>query len=165
MKLCSRCSAEKPLDQFYRSSSAAGGRLHPWCKACLKVYNDANRAKRLADPVKAERARELSRQRAVRSSAKVRREVIEAYGSACNCCGETTVEFLTIDHINNDGADHRRELTGHRTGSSTNIYRWLRANGYPKDNFQLLCYNCNCAKGFYGTCPHVLVRTRPTEMS
>jgi hypothetical protein len=29
----------------------------------------------------------------------------------------------------------------------------LAKHGYP-DTFQLLCHNCNLARGFYGTCPH-----------
>ena len=34
------------------------------------------------------------------------------------------------------------------------MYRWLKKHGFPKEGFQLLCYNCNCAKGFFGKCPH-----------
>lgn len=30
---------------------------------------------------------------------------------------------------------------------------WQRKNNYPK-GFQVLCHNCNLAKGFYGKCPH-----------
>src|SRR6266487_243530 len=43
---------------------------------------------------------------------KVREEVLQAYGHACVCCGETRGEFLAIDHVNNDGAVHRREIGG-----------------------------------------------------
>lgn len=38
--------------------------------------------------------------------------------------------------------------------SGWNFYRWLKNNGFPKKDFQLLCFNCNCAKGFFGMCPH-----------
>ena len=31
-------------------------------------------------------------------------------------------------------------------------------NGYPKD-FQILCYSCNMAKAFYGSCPHQNLKT------
>lgn len=65
----------------------------------------------------------------------------------CNCCGEDQYEFLCIDHIENNGAQHRRE-----TKTST-IYQWLITNNYPK-GFQVLCHNCNMAKGFYKQCPH-----------
>lgn len=33
------------------------------------------------------------------------------------------------------------------------LYAWLHANKYP-DGFQVLCHNCNMAKGFYSRCPH-----------
>lgn len=56
-------------------------------------------------------------------------------------------EFLEIDHVNNDGADHRRE-TGYTT-----IYRWLISHDFP-EGFQTLCSNCNRARYRYGECPH-----------
>jgi hypothetical protein len=77
-----------------------------------------------------------------------RKEVLGHYGGKCTCCGETTYEFLAIDHINNDGAKHRREV-----GGSRGLFLWLRRHNYP-DGFQILCHNCNCAKAYYGECPH-----------
>ncbi len=72
--------------------------------------------------------------------------VIDNYGGACVCCGESRYIFLTIDHINyHDGL------------SDWQLYRHLIKNNFPTDNYQLLCYNCNCARGHYGSdgiCPH-----------
>ncbi len=79
-----------------------------------------------------------------------------AYGGyKCNCCGETIKQFLSIDHINNDGAKHRKELTGDsRRGGGNNLYIWLKRNKYPA-GFQVLCMNCNCGKYRNGgVCPH-----------
>jgi hypothetical protein len=81
-------------------------------------------------------------------------EVIFAYGEKCACCSENQVEFLTIDHIDGGGAQHRRKISKAQRASSDTLYRWLKKNGFPKDNFQLLCFNCNCAKGDSGQCPH-----------
>lgn len=67
----------------------------------------------------------------------------------CKCCGESTYEFLTVDHINNDGSKHRREI-GSR---GDDICRWLIKNKFPS-GFQILCMNCNFAKGKYKSCPH-----------
>ncbi len=64
----------------------------------------------------------------------------------CNCCGESQIEFLSIDHINNDGSAHRKEI-------GSNLYNWLINNDFPV-GFQVLCFNCNFAKGIYGFCPH-----------
>lgn len=82
--------------------------------------------------------------------AQTRSDVFERYGGKCACCGEATQEFLTIDHMNNDGGKERRALG--KTGG-VNFYRWLRLSGYP-DGYQVLCFNCNCAKGVFGKCPH-----------
>ena len=77
--------------------------------------------------------------------------ILERYGRDCACCGESEFNFLTLDHINNDGAQHRREIGG-KTGY--NMYRWLINNELP-DGFQTLCYNCNCGKARNGgICPH-----------
>ena len=84
--------------------------------------------------------------------ARLRFKCLMEYGGnppRCACCVEYCIEFLTIDHINNDGAKHRKEWK--RYGS---IYEWLRAKKYPKGRFQILCMNCNWCKGKYGYCPH-----------
>lgn len=80
---------------------------------------------------------------------KLRDTVFERYGGyTCVCCGETQKEFLQIDHVNNDGAAHRREI-----GGSSRLYRWLKRNDFPP-GFQVLCRICNGAKGHDGCCPH-----------
>lgn len=78
-------------------------------------------------------------------------QALDAYGGRkCACCGETTIIFLTLDHINNDGAEQRKK----NKGAGRNLASYLRKRGYPT-GIQVLCYNCNC--GRYrngGTCPH-----------
>jgi hypothetical protein len=72
----------------------------------------------------------------------------------CACCGEKQIEFLSIDHIDNDGSKHRKELAdtlGNPFGAG--IYRWLIKNRFPK-GFRVLCMNCNFALGHFGYCPH-----------
>ena len=76
------------------------------------------------------------------------KKVIEHYGGKCACCGDTTTEFLSIDHINGGGRKHKEEV-----GGSTRLYRWLIANSYP-DGFRVLCMNCNWSLGMKGYCPH-----------
>ena len=103
----------------------------------------------------AHRQRSLVKDR--RKYRKLRAQVLEAYGGKCQCpsCDVTTPEFLQIDHVNDDGGEHRRQLFGsNKRGCSHRFYTWLRKNGFPKEGFQLLCANCNFAKGHYGKCPH-----------
>ena len=68
----------------------------------------------------------------------IKQEVINHYGGKCACCGESHPSVLCIDHINNNGTEHRKSIGG---GSAV-IYRWLKNNNYP-EGFQLLCFNCN----------------------
>jgi hypothetical protein len=71
------------------------------------------------------------------------------YGARCACCGETNRGFLTIDHINNDGARLRKIH-----GSGLSFYRWIIKSNYP-DFFQVLCYNGNFGRQRNGGhCPH-----------
>lgn len=79
---------------------------------------------------------------------RVRFEALNHYGGKCVCCEEAIKEFLCFDHINNDGHKHRKEM------ADRSIAPWLRRNNYPKNIVQVLCHNCNIAKGVYGKCPH-----------
>lgn len=89
----------------------------------------------------------------------------KAYGGckcACKGCKVTKYQFLTLDHIGNA----REELghgkhTGKKNNSTPSRYRgWklhnkLMKEGFPhKKKLRVLCYNCNCAIGAYGYCPH-----------
>ena len=46
----------------------------------------------------------------------VKKEVLTKYGGKCACCGEHTLVFLAIDHINNDGylEPNRRQEGSHK---------------------------------------------------
>lgn len=79
---------------------------------------------------------------------RLRAAAIEHYGMACACCGESTYEFLCIDHTNGGGNEQRRQL-----GCSRNFYSWLKKNGYP-EGFRTLCHNCNQSLGYNASCPH-----------
>jgi len=72
----------------------------------------------------------------------------------CACCGDDHVEFLTIDHIDGGGADHRRSLgKGNIAHGGGSFYPWLARNGYPP-GYRVLCQNCNFSMGVFGYCPH-----------
>jgi hypothetical protein len=80
--------------------------------------------------------------------------VVEGYGSRCSClgCTETRWEFLTIDHIEGGGNEDRRTTLM----AGAKLYGWLIRNNYPRGKYQLLCYNCNCARQTNGgVCPHI----------
>jgi hypothetical protein len=76
-------------------------------------------------------------------------EVLNAYGGpVCVCCGETLIQGLSIDHVNGDGAAHRKTVT-----SGPAFYRWLKQHNYPP-GYQVLCFTCNFAKAASDHCPH-----------
>ena len=72
----------------------------------------------------------------------------------CNCCGENSfIEFLDIDHITGRyEMDSEPELVALGYSSklqSKYLNKWLIDNNFP-EGFQILCKNCNGAKGVYG---------------
>jgi hypothetical protein len=74
--------------------------------------------------------------------------VYEAYGGAfCRCCGEEELAFLSLDHVNSDGADERRRL-------GRGVLNRLIREGFPP-GYQVLCHNCNLGRHINGgVCPH-----------
>lgn len=69
-------------------------------------------------------------------------QVFSHYGKSCSLCGFSNMDALTIDHIDQNGAEHRRELKGSRQGGGMMTYRWLVKNSFP-GGFRTLCQNCN----------------------
>lgn len=131
------------------------------CPRCYKLHRKAYQKKVVSGKcncgnkrdswqIACKQCREKDNARKVIQRQKLKDEVIGHYGGKCACCGETEMAFLTIDHINNDGASHRRSL-----GVLAINYRWYKKSGYP-DGFQVLCMNCNWAKRGGKTCPHKL---------
>lgn len=78
------------------------------------------------------------------------------YGTICQCCGESHIEFLTLDHIEQNGAEYRKNMASSHTCTGYYFYLWLRRNNYPQNlGLQVLCANCNTAKGACNKCPHI----------
>ncbi len=80
-------------------------------------------------------------------------DVLNHYGGKCVCCLTTTMEFLSMDHINGDGYRDRR------LGDGDHIWNRIKRDNYP-DTFQILCFNCHMARAHYGYCPHEMLNNR-----
>ena len=81
-------------------------------------------------------------------SKRIRELILQRYGSRCTCCGETEVKFLTIDHVERDGAEHRRKV-------AKNLYYKSIALDVDVKRYRILCFNCNCGREKNGgICPH-----------
>jgi hypothetical protein len=144
--LCDGCGNLKPAEDFSHEKKSANGRRQT-CRLCVSrknlAWRRAGKPKIDKPRLYAQEIKERCKQRRIA----LRTQTLEAYGGRCACCGEATPEFLTVDHINGGGAEHRRQI-------KQPLDRWLKKNGFPKENFQLLCFNCNCAKYYFGGCPH-----------
>lgn len=62
----------------------------------------------------------------------------------CAQCGERRLNYLELDHINDDGKDHRAQLGVINSGSD--LYRKLWKLGYPDAGLQVLCSTCHRKK-------------------
>ena len=152
-KKCLKCKRYKKLSWFYRHGRTKDGH-HCYCKECYTKYYDSTMSKRKIYKEYRLKNKEKIKLRNQKRHSDRRLKCLNEYSKGtlkCACCSESNIEFLTIDHINNDGAKHKKEI-----GSGL-LYHWLIKNNFP-NNFQVLCYNCNCAKAKNirnpGVCPH-----------
>lgn len=127
--LCYRCGKHAPENGFkICSQCSADWRKHYHANECKKRYRHVRKAYGLA----------------------LKCETFNAYGGCrCTCCGETHMEFLTLDHIDGNGRQHREEVKAR----GNHFYAWAKANKFPP-GFRVLCMNCNFALGHCGYCPH-----------
>lgn len=155
LMFCSPECKAKGIAHLVSAALGGEGAIKPEDYPKGKQKRDADYYKRNVDHVRSgalsyyQRNRErILKQRRAKDRA-LKKEIIDAYGGICECCGESMIEFLTIDHINNDGAKHRAKV-----GSGRRMYQDIKDQGFPEDIFQVLCFNCNITRGFYGYCPH-----------
>lgn len=130
---CKFCKQEKPWAEF--------GKVNQ-CRACAAA---ATRAYRRAHPEYVERHRNYTRE--------LRRKALEVYSNSnqpfCACCKESEIKFLEFDHINGDGAKHRKKIGA----VSYNFLIRLKNLGWPQ-GLRVLCCNCHKAISHFGACPH-----------
>jgi hypothetical protein len=105
---------------------------HRQCKICKGKFNTKNKPL----VVKNNRDRKI--------------RVLTHYGPRhrLRCCWKgclvKDIDMLSLDHINNDGAKHREELTNGQNkrhgGGGRSAYRDVEKRGFPL-GFQTLCFN------------------------
>jgi len=150
-KLCVQCGLTKPASEFYiHTYKNRNPCLYKLCKLC---HNADNPNYKPQVPRSEDEKKEASKEKKRKYYQRLKKQVFDAYANICACCGETTPEFLTLDHVNNDGAEHKRQLQGNSRAGGTSVFLDVIRQHFP-DTFQLLCYNCNCSKQFAGGCPH-----------
>lgn len=90
-------------------------------------------------------------------AARLRAEMLAAYGSSCTCCGESNPWFLTLEHSR---VAPVRKKNGRRA-SPLRQYKRAKELGWPP-SFTVFCMNCNWAARHSGICPHKAVGTENT---
>jgi hypothetical protein len=149
--LCLKCKEMLPEARFNKNRARKNG-LSAWCKACWAKKRDNEEAREYRKKKASEwyeKNSERAKNYTIVRNRELRLQALKAYSGeipSCACCGELEIPFLALDHMDGKGAEHRRQI-------GTSIYYWTKINGYPP-GFQVLCHNCNLAKGFYGICPH-----------
>jgi hypothetical protein len=127
---------------YYSTPESKAKRSTPEYKAYLKKYQKKNDDQRL--------------------------KILQAYSKrlsnsdvpCCNCCGlNEYLDFLALDHIiGKKQMDSIPELVAIGYSSklvTKELFSWIIDNNFP-DGFQILCHNCNFAKGYprnNGKCP------------
>jgi len=127
---------------------------------------DAGLCERCAEPVeRGTKCAGCAEKERVKQAAYRQRALDDLYdhygGPTCVCCGETEPLFLTFDHVNSDGAEHRRLINsrrpasiGQRGVSVMSLRADLKRRGWPPV-LQVLCMNCNMGRERNGgVCPH-----------
>lgn len=122
--------------------------IHYRQKKCILTDKDRVDLKRESGRFQARANPKQAVVRAVAYNKQLRRDFLDAYGGRCACCGESRVEFLTLDHIHGGGKADRDANHG-----SYPIYARLKREGWPRDRYRILCMNCNHAARL-GPCPH-----------
>jgi DNA-directed RNA polymerase subunit RPC12/RpoP len=119
MKRCARCGERKPLNAFNRQAKSQDGR-QAHCRPCKQRLLLELRARR-------------------------RREAMLVYGDgSCASCGHVPADLcsLELDHVDGDGAEHRKAIPG-----GNNLPSRLRRLGWPKEpRLQTLCHDCHTEK-------------------
>lgn len=129
-RCCQKCLDKEKVKRDYK-------RLNKLCLSCAEpTFNNSVRCG-------------MCKEKGKQHNRTLKKKVLDHYGHKCLCecgCQVTRFNHLTIDHVNNDGKEHRKKGFMGRT-----LYLWILKNNFPS-SIQVLCWNCNCAKQHFGGC-------------
>ncbi len=134
-----------------------------WCKIKVEEINSrtgqpySHCAKHRAEKTNIRKKWDSNNRKSIAAKARrynknLRSKFFNMYGHKCACsgCSEANIKFMTIDHIQGGGIEHRKE-----SGSNNKMIREAIAK-YRPDLYQSLCWNCNCGHSANGgICPHL----------
>jgi hypothetical protein len=172
-KVCSKCHMVKPLNAFHRHKRHGDGRQYR-CRACnsehqrlyraipsvnarqreyYRLYNATNRDQR----AERDRLYRAANRKRINSQAHAAQKIraywlrcwiITILGGECAKCG--TTENLCIDHIRENGKEHRLacgiKTDGGNRGKRVRYYADILKVGCDPTEYQVLCNRHNIAK-------------------
>ncbi|MDX9913234.1 MAG: hypothetical protein RBS77_01490 [Candidatus Moranbacteria bacterium] len=166
MKRWSKCKVEKDESEFYFFKKR--NYTNSYCKACFNRISKQDREKykeqtgvaystewKRKDPEHRERSNAWDRSR----NQKIKLQLVAVYGGKCTCCGETEPQFLTLEHLNKDGQQHREAVNGNKNRGGMKIYLDVIKRGFPSE-YTILCMNCNFSEKDSRSCPHKTAQSR-----
>lgn len=157
VKTCSRCRADLPLEEFYRSSSGSHGR-GAYCKACVRdKQRERNERPEVSEQNRA-RAREWGRANRDRQAANSRRmrehrpEAQRVYSAAHRARRYWCESTLTYEEWLAIGEAHgwRCVYCGAPHESIDHVVPLAAGGPNSADNVVPSCLSCNCGKDNQG---------------
>jgi hypothetical protein len=133
LRHCPKCKQDKPSSDFYRRHDKS--KYQAYCKECMAVYQS-----------------ESEYRKAYQKDYNYKRKcaVFSWYGGVCVCCSEGRLDFLSLDHINDDGKKDRA-----RMGTALYSAIFAQGKGRRRRDLQILCFNCQWGTRLNGGfCPH-----------
>ena len=115
------------------------GKLAP-CLICSKPFHKKGNKKTCSEECRKKHSRKVNNERLKKTAREYYMKCLLHYTRGqlkCACCGNTNLEFLTLDHI-------KPCLKGKRRGRGK-LHRMLVKTNFP-DGFQVLCLACNWLK-------------------
>ena len=95
MKTCTKCDAEKPLEEFYKNANTKDALMHQ-CKACCKRYRSENKEQERNRTLKAKYGIDLWEYN----------QMFEEQAGCCGICQQHQTRFkraLAVDHCHETG--------------------------------------------------------------
>ncbi len=154
MKVCSKCGVKKAQEDFSKSGSKYRADCKSCCREAMVAWRTRNRTALLKKKREDYYKNHNKSKEDVRNWRKqLKSKVLSFYGYSCVCCGETSEEFLTVDHVNGGGTQHRKHRGPH------GVYLDIINSSFPAD-YRILCMNCNFATRYGQTCPHQISKEK-----
>ena len=140
--ICCDCGVERHFNKY---DVRRGRHESLRCHVCAIKHHHKNKPKRTKEQKAAYRKKYYQNNKNALDAyandwrQSKRFDMINKLGGSCVMCGESDPIVLDFDHINDDGAEHRR---------LTNKKNVIYLVAEDSSRFQLLCKNCNWRKEY-----------------